>query len=740
VPFSFKKKPITELLERFAPLGTNLLYPQKAADLEMLKQQYVTYLPHEKKISRATAWSTLKTLLELSGFSIFPQKNSFTIVRNATIDGGAINREPLPIFAGTIEDIPQDDGRIIYIHYLKNLKVPEPQEKDTHPLSLMLKQLLTYNASLLYDARSNAIIIIDKAFHAAYVARLLKEFDEKGFKEEVAYLPITYLPAQELVNIFDSLRMAADTDTLRTFIRSDPAADAFTYLSQDTRVVSDPQRNGIILMGRKNNIERIIGLIKDLLDVPQDKGDSVLHYYDLNYLDSMQIAPILNRIVAASLPSGEQATTESAKPLFPGVVIAALESTIQKPSLATEDIAIEQKGFQEVEKLDYAATNVGNRLLIAARANDWQIIKKLIQQLDTPQPQVLLEVLVVEFAYDNTTNLSGTIRNLTDSPVLPQGVEFLASHITPVVSVLGTTPTQLAVDLLQIIGPGDIPSQIPSGSMLISLNDPKTPGIFGLLEILNKVVSARINSYPYVTTKNHKEGLLDSTTMIRTTGDLSTTAGGTATIPIVNLPATFAVNIVPHIVSDSRLRLVIGFTDDRFTDPANLTRRTQELRTTATLNSGEILVMGGLLRVDNIDKGSYTPILGHVPIFGSFFRGTQAQTITTNVTLFVMPTILEPRSRWIAKTNDYICDNKSFVTRAEIPAMLRDPIYRLHFRDTSDQQVVDQFIAQGTHRYRCHELKLMQSLPDESPPAYDPLALKQILGRKKLCVPPPPRP
>ncbi len=738
VPFSFKKKSLIDLLEKMAPSGSNLLFPQRAADLEMLKQQQITYLPQEKESSQDAAWNLLKTFLELSGFSLFKQEQNFTIVRNASVDGGAINREPLPVYAGVLpEELPHDDGRIIYIHYLKNLKVPEVAEKDSHPLSMMLKQLLTYNASLMFDPRSNAIIIIDKASHAASIGQLLKEFDNQGMKEHVAYVPLKYLPAQEVVNVFESLKMAAGTDTIRTFIRKGPKADGLNFITEDTKMVADPARNGVILMGRKANIDRIIDFIQDSLDLQEDAGESILHYYDLNYLDSVKTAPILNRIVAAALPTGEQATAESEKPpLFQGVAIAALESTLVKPALQTEDIAIEQKGFEEVQKLDFIATNAGNRLLIAARQKDWHIIKKLIEQLDTPQPQVLLEVLVVEFAYDQTTNVSGTIRSKTDSSILPHGVQYLASHITPVVSVLGIPPTQLASDLLQVIGPGNVPSQIASGSMLISLNDPKTPGIFGLLEILNTVVSARINSYPYVTVKNHMEGLLDSSTMIRTTGDLVITTNGTATIPIVDLPATFSVNVVPHVISDTRLRIVVGFKDDRYTNTTNLTRRTQELTTTATLNSGEILVMGGLLRVDNLDFGSYTPILGHVPIFGAFFRGTQAETITTNLTVFVMPTILEPRSRWTNKTNEYLCDHKNFVTRDQTPLVPRDPIYRLFLKDESEQKTIDRFLAAGTNTdTSLCGLKILQGQKKEPPiPLYDPHKLKRVLVSKQAPI------
>ena len=697
---SFEKKSLVDLLQKVVPQGAQLILPQKMADLDILKQQKMTYLS-PRPTSQEEAWSLIKTYLELSGYSMAKRNNQYTIVNQKSIQGGAVNRESLPVYAGTLKDAPTDDSQIRYIHYLRNLKVPSLQEKESHPLSKMLKSLLSQDGLLLFDQKSNGIIMTDKASHIHAIAKLLHEFDSRGIKEEVAYLRLQNLPAQEVVKVFEQLKLASGLDGNKFTKSTD------TFFTQDTTIVADPVRNGLIIMGRKNHVERVSDFITDNLDVPPESGESILHYYNLEYLNNEDIAPLLQRIVSSTLPKGQ--ATQDADYTFKGVVIMAEETTIRTPSVATEPIVIEQKGFEgEVVNLEEVATNAGNRLIIAARKDDWHVIRKLLKKLDQPQPQVLLEILIAEFTYDHDTNLAGTLRSKTDAPLLPEGVQYLASHITPVSSVLGNTPTQLAEDLLQVIGGESVAAQTPQGSLLMSFNDTKTPGIFGLLQVLDTVMSTKIRAYPYLTITNNREGSIDSTETRQTTGELVQGTDGSFIIPVDEVPATINITAIPHIVSEDKLRLNIGFTIDEYQSTTSFTRFTRELKTTATLHSGQILAMGGIMRIDTQDTNTNTPILGNIPLLGIFFRSTKNISIRRNLTLFVMPTILNPRSRWTEKTKQLICENQEAVLHEVFDD--REPIVRLFFNKTNRQQL-DDFIADGTNLLdfdSCDEPKLLE--------------------------------
>ena len=71
----------------------------------------------------------------------------------------------------------------------------------------------------------------------------------------------------------------------------------------------------------------------------------------------------------------------------------------------------------------------GNRLLIAAQPSDWEQLRKLVDKLDVPQLQVILEVLIVDYERDLDKRLNSQVRNLSRFDFLP-GAGFQAAHIT----------------------------------------------------------------------------------------------------------------------------------------------------------------------------------------------------------------------------------------------------------------------------------------------------------------------
>ena len=736
VTFSLAKKPLLPNLALVIPKKSTLILPQNAADADELAKQQMTYLSPTKGVSKDAAWSILKTYLELSGYSVAQKNKRLTVVRNKSISGGAINREVIPVYAGILpSNLLPDDTRIRYIHYLRNLTVPTLDQKDSHPLSKMLLEMLSPDALLLFDSASNAIIMTDKTSHLISIAHLLNEFESRGLKEEVAYIPLKYIASKELETILTSLKIAAQDSQGRKFIRSDAHADAVTLYSQDTRVVADPHRNGIVLLGRRANVERIGDFIQNSLDVPADRGDSILHFYDLQYLDATIFASILERVVSSALPEGIQATQESRQPFFKGVAIAPLVTPEKAPETQSENIIETDKGVLESTNLEITSPNSGNRLVIAARQEEWKIIHDLIKKLDQPQPQVVLEIMIVEFTYDHETAVSGTLRSKTCNPLVEDGVQFLASHITSPSNVLGSNPQQLAQDLLQVVGPNNVASQVGPGTLLLSINDPATPGILGLLSVLQRFLAAKITASPYITVINNQEGMVDSTETRRTTGDLVTTADGSFTIPIEDVNASITVKAKPRIVSDKRLRLSIGFTVEEFRG-GQFDRLSRELKTTATLNSGEILAMGGLIRFDRNEQISVTPLLGYIPILGAFFRGTTLRQVRTNITLFVMPTIIQAHKHdlWRKKTRDLLCTHDISADNLLRSSDASDPIVHIFFNPHENEgtKLIDSFTRNQFDLGKHSQPKLLHLNDRTKKPLklFDPCELRRILHQK----------
>ncbi len=686
VPFLLNRASLYDTAQDLAKDRDILLIPpQGAADLEALKAQRVSYTPSiGDRIPLPQAWELTKTFLEMSGFSLV-QKNerTFAIVRESSIEGGAAHRDILPLYIDPRpEDLPRSDSRVRALIYLRNIKVPTLAEKERHPLTNLIKELGSKYVNFIFEPRSNGILITDLAPHAASIIHIIDAFDKRGGAQEIAYIPLAYVKATDIANIFDSLKKASAPAEGAGQVESSAAP-----FGSDTTVIADTMRNGIILMGYSDHLEKITDFITESLDVPQENGKSILHSYDLEYLDAATFAPALQKIVGSLLVSGQatQAPVRRGQEhFFKGVQVVAEGSVEIKIKQDPEWPVYDQKGYPEAVGIEGATFRGSNRIIVAARQDDWRIIEQFIKKIDKPNLQVILEIMIVNFAYDHTTTLATTVRSKTDSAILSPGVQFLSSQISSVNSVLGNTPTQLAEDLLQMVGPGSLTTTLSPGPLIISLNDPTTPGIFGLIQILETIMKTQIFSYPYLMISNNQKGTVESEEIRRPMGDLVTTQNGTYTIPVIDLPAATRITAVPHIVSPERVRLDIGFTMDTFVG-TSFTRLTQSLNTTATLASGQILVMGGLARIDRNDTITQTPFLGSIPILGAFFRGRTEETTRTNLIIFVSPTIIRPRHKnelATDKTRDLVCR----VQEGNIIPLEsdRDPVFRLFLKSPPD--------------------------------------------------------
>lgn len=68
---------------------------------------------------------------------------------------------------------------------------------------------------------------------------------------------------------------------------------------------------------------------------------------------------------------------------------------------------------------------------------------------------------------------------------------------------------------------------------------------------------------------------------------------------------------------------------------------TRQAKTTVTVQSGEAVIIGGLIKEEDINNLSGIPFLKDLPILGSLFRNHDRTKSKTEVFIFVTPTILE---------------------------------------------------------------------------------------------------
>ncbi len=209
--------------------------------------------------------------------------------------------------------------------------------------------------------------------------------------------------------------------------------------------------------------------------------------------------------------------------------------------------------------------------------------------------------------------------------------------------------------------------------------------------------------------------------------------GGTIVKTNKNIPAALKVNIIPRIsiseMRDNTVSLNVTIDINEYRSLTNNTRITRKVKTNAIVNTGDILALGGLLRTNENDSLGETPFLGQIPVIGWLFKRRIKTKERTNLTVFISPTIILPRSREGLSdyTKDYINITKNYGSQDGLFGSLKDPITRWFFHDESPtEQFTRNFVKDDETKKIEQRLPMPPNREVTLPPALEPESIFAI--------------
>lgn len=243
-----------------------------------------------------------------------------------------------------------------------------------------------------------------------------------------------------------------------------------------------------------------------------------------------------------------------------------------------------------------------NSLLVSAPASIQARIAELIPGLDVPQKQVNIQVRIQEISTRSARDL---------------GINLNASVGKFAASVLGN-------GLNFVFNPQNAITSLNIGAVLDSL---ETQGL------------ARRVDDTTLTVLNNDTGQLQSG------GTIYISIPGANTNIERTIPYGVQVEVTPRIANDGRVTLeVMAKVEDVLSDtndPAFLELSTREVSSTVTLESGQTVLLGGLLQnVFNKTRNS-VPVLGSLPVIGGLFGHTSEEEDNVELLLIVDATVID---------------------------------------------------------------------------------------------------
>ncbi len=284
-----------------------------------------------------------------------------------------------------------------------------------------------------------------------------------------------------------------------------------------------------------------------------------------------------------------------------------------------------------------------NALIVQATAEDLARMVPLIERLDRPTAQILIEANIVETTRRTARELGVQWGGLYHSP----GQNFwFAPGAESAVGISPGAGETVAPDAgFAFNFPADLTSAAVSGSgMTIGFIAEKVGESILAIQLTALEEQGKLNilSSPSITTLDNQTALIESGDEVpfQTVEDKE--------VKIEYKKAVLSLKVTPHVIDGDTLKLNIKTIKDELdfsrTVAGNPTLLTKKAETNVILFNGQTTVIGGLNKTTARKVKSGVPYLQNIPLIGNLFRGESNRDQMEEILIFITPYILKQRA------------------------------------------------------------------------------------------------
>ncbi len=290
-----------------------------------------------------------------------------------------------------------------------------------------------------------------------------------------------------------------------------------------------------------------------------------------------------------------------------------------------------------------------NTLLIQDVATNLEDIRDIIDRLDVPVRQVLIETRIISATEGFTKDLGVRL-----------SVAGNASADEHSIGIGGGVPGDLVTDINGDGEPDPIFTSSNAGedgaeNLLLDFAASNANGIPGALNItvrkgfshlLRLELSAlqtdsrgEVIASPRLVTADQHTAVIKSGEEI---GYLEASSSGAATVSFKE--AVLKLEVTPHITPDDRILMDLNIHQDQRTGDviANVpVISTKEMNTQVLVDNGETVILGGIYQRNLSESENKIPVLGDLPYLGWMFRKQARSDNQEELLLFITPKILK---------------------------------------------------------------------------------------------------
>lgn len=379
-------------------------------------------------------------------------------------------------------------------------------------------------------------------------------------------------------------------------------------MARDAYLVSVPTTNSLIMIDTEANLQRLNQVITEI-DIPVSKQLSGIDVYNVQHTNAGDLAKVLQSLLA----EGKKAAAPKEK-----VFITA-----------------------------YAPTN---SLLVSAPPEDMKEIRRIIDEVDTFRPQVLVEAAIIEVSVTKGQSLG--VEWLTGARS-GNGAAVVGGSIAPVSPLLTLGAALTNTDSAAAVAAAA--SAISPGLNLgvvgptVTWRGKEYNSVAAFVQAVATEDSVNILSTPQILTMNNEEAEVVvgenrpylTSTRLDTAGNPINTydyrdVGVKLKVkPYINKDGLVYLNLYQEVTQVTQA--TVGSGPNVQPAPTTLKRST---KTTVGVKDAQTIVISGLIRDDSTGNRTGIPILSSIPLLGWLFGSRTTTSEKTNLLVFITPRIV----------------------------------------------------------------------------------------------------
>jgi general secretion pathway protein D len=652
------------------------------------------------KVTPEQAYSIFQSVLQVKGFTTVQQGKIIKIEPARNVRSNA----PL-----TTSQNPAETSGDEYVTRMVRLK-----NIDAASIIGVIQPMVSHDGLVAAFPSDNTVIVTDDAYNVERLVQIITELDVRGEQASIVVIPLKLAFAGELAPEIDQLMAAkmggaAGAGNPQMIRPQMGVATSATGPSLGYKVIPDERTNCLIVMAPPLQMREIQDIVLKL-DVVPPLATSRIHVYRLKNAQALEMVQVLNNLLnGGSGPTtlspttgkgslGRSSFNDAASGMgssgfggiggggggYGGMASSAsfggssggggfggssggggfggggggLRSRGSMSGAGGSGSSSASSAGKNIDfsyPVNITADPATNAMVISASPQDWQTLKQIIDDLDTPRVQIFVQAVIVEVSAERQRELGVNFYStgIGGGQAFGLGGFNTGQLQTALGDPLGLTGLGLGLasnTLCKI--PAAVAAAASGGtSGGTTATTMKVPCDVALITALETDTHANVLSAPTLLTADNEEAMIVVGQNLPFVGSASANAGlpGQIFNSVDRQNVGITLDIVPQVSEGDYVKLdlyeevsnVVNGTQNATLGPTTTIRSAS---TTVLIQNHRTAVIGGLLSSQDQTNNQGVPFLSSIPVLGNLFSNKASDKQKDNLIVFLTPHIVRNKS------------------------------------------------------------------------------------------------